>query len=633
MFEPPSGTQAVLGRHRTPASDLDELAAGHLAPAAARRLWAVERGRRMLMLRAVVDAARPACVQAPLTPDPALELLLRAERRRPDVVAGLLEHPGTGVWAVRTLERLRAAGPPDDRADAGLPLWAEVGYLHCLAASAALRSGTEGTIRLPVHGGTVALPALGRIRLSVPADAPAPPYATLSVPRPGGGTARLGLGDRWLALPADLRRPGGGWEPLHRVAWSPAPQAPLLALDDGDPYRDFRGGPLPPPLPPLTREEARRWRLLLREAGQVLHTRHPHAARLLAHSLRMLVPLPSVPRFRTASASYTEAVGSALVSLPQDAVELAVTLVHEARHSVLNGLLHQLALCREDGGPLLYAPWRGDPRPLAGVLHGVYAFAGVADFWRAERRAATGAAAALAHFEFAVWRTAVRETVDTLLSSAGLTEVGRRFVTRLAEETAPWHTEAVPAGPEALARAETADLRAVWRARHLAPDPAALALLADAWRRGAPAATVPVVPSRLRPDPHAAAPDPRSELRRVFAVEPTALERRARDGGDTADRPSALATADVSLLHGAYDRAVRAYLTVLAEHPGSASAWAGLGLALAGAGAPTAARALLHRPELARALHTLLHSAHDHRPDPIRLADWLGASPALSEAN
>lgn len=630
MVEPPSGTQAVLGRHRTPASDLDELAAGRLTPATAGRLWAVERSRRMLMLRAVVDAARPACVRAPLSPDTALELLLRVEQRRPDVVVGLLEHPGTGVWAVRTLERLTSGAPPGSTAGGGLPLWAEVGYLHCLAAAGALRSGTEGTIRLPVHGGTVALPTLGHLRLPGPAGVTAPGFVTLRIPRAGEGAARLGLGDRWLPLPADLRRAGGGWEPLQRVPWSPAPQDPLLTLDDGDPYRDFRGGPLPPPLPPLTREEARRWRLLLREAGQALHDRHPHAARLLAHTLRTLVPLPAAPRFRTASASYNEAVGSALVSLPQDATDLAATLVHEARHSALNALLHQLALCAEDGGPLLYAPWRGDPRPLAGVLHGVYAFAGVADFWRVERRARTGAAAALAHFEFAVWRTAVRQTLGTLPASAGLTDVGRRFVTRLAEETAPWHTEAVPAGPEALARAETADLRAVWRARHLTPDPAATALLAEAFRRGAPAATAPAVPSHLRPDPQAATPDLRSELRRVLAADPAALERRARAAPD---RPRALATADVALLNGAHDRAVRAYLTVLTEHPDSASAWAGLGLALSGAGAPTPARALLTRPELVHALHAYLTVHDEEPPDPLHLANWLGASPAIHTQN
>jgi HEXXH motif-containing protein len=598
-------------------------------------MWAVERSRRMLMLRAVVDLARQGGPGAPLSPDSAMELLLRVDRARPDVVVDLLEHPGTGIWAVRTLERLRSGEQPHDTADGAPPLWAEVGYLHCLAAAGALRSGVEGTIRLPVHGTRVALPTLGRIRLPDPvADGPGATrqgVVTLCLPHAPEGRALLLVGEQRLVLPADLRREDDGWEPSYRIEWSPRPQDPLLTLEDGDPYRDFRSGHPSVSAPGLTATEARRWRLLLGEVGEVLHGRHPRAASLLTEALRVLVPLPAAPRFRTASASYNEAVGAALLSLPHDATELAVTLVHEARHSVLNGLLHQLSLY--DDGPLLYAPWRGDPRPLSGVLHGTYAFAGVADFWRVERRALSGPPAALAHFEFAVWRAAIAEALGTLLASDGLTGVGRRFVVRMAHEAEAWDGEEVPAKPLAVARAEVADLRAVWRGRHLRPHPGQVALLADAWLRGTDPGAVGEAPGRLRPEPGASSPDLRSELRRVLMADPGALERRARFGPAAATRPEALAAADIDLLMGAAKDAVPGYRAVLAEYPQSASAWVGLGLALNEAGEPGPARALLDRPELVQAVHEQVSASRGGAADPVAVADWIARTAAVSGEN
>lgn len=623
MAEPSSGTGTVLGRHRTPAADLDALAAGRLTPGTVGRLWAAERSRRMLMVRAVAESARGPLRGTPLPPDSALDLLLRVDRERPDVVVDLLEHPGTGIWAVRVLDRLRSGERAYDAvADTDgdvVPLWAEVGYLHCLAAAGALRAGTEGTIRLPVHGPLVVFPTVGRVRLPGPR---LPDVVTLTVPPAGRGTALLVADGHRLPLPADLRRPDGAWEPARRIDWRPRPAARPLALEDQGPYRDFRSTDRLTSQPALTPGAAQRWDRLVEESATVLRDRHPHAADLLAGALRVLVPLPPGPRFRGASASFNEAVGSVVLSLPENAVELAVTLVHEARHSVLNGLLHQLPFCADEE-PTLYAPWRGDPRPLSGALHGVYSFAGVADFWRVERWVLDGPAADLAHFEFAVWRAAVGETLRTVSTAAGLTDVGRLFVARTAEVCAAWETEPVPARAKETAQAESADLRAVWRARHRVPDPGAVRALTDAWLRGTDPDTAPRVTSRTRPAPGVATPDLRSELRRVQLAEPAALPERARHG-----RPESLAAADVHLLRGAAGPAVAGYRATLAGRPDSASAWAGLGLALSATGAGHAARALLRRPEVVRAVHEQAITATGSTPDPVAVADWIGRTPA-----
>lgn len=619
-----SGTTSrpVMGtpRHRIPVADLDAVAAGRVTGKTAARLFRIERSRRMLMLRGVTAALVAAGDPGPLPPaTEAVELLLRAEAADGRVVSELLAHPAVGVWAVGLLTRLRSK----EAADApGRPLWQDAGYLHALAGAAAVRAGVSAVVRVPARNGTVCLPTLGR------AEFPGPhvEYATavLDTSTPGAGeTATLTLGTRVLRLSEEPGRPGERWHPVRTLVWCPGGRAHSPVLDDSDPYRDFRD---PHPVrEPLTAAEEDRWRRLLAEAGQVLAARHPDAGELLSSFLRTLAPLPRMPRFRAASASYSEAVGGVLASEPYDATELAATLVHEARHSVLNSLAHQVGLFRrpdpkDPEEPLLYAPWRSDPRPTSGLVHGAFAFAGVADFWRVERHALHGHRADLAHFEFAVWRDAVAQALRSLSApepQACLTDWGCRFVARLASWTAPWAREQVPPRPLATARAEGVDLRVTWRLHHLRADPGAVRELAERWRAGQPPRGVDVPVELGRPGA-AGGREPRSELRRVLLA-----DGEPAGGIDGVDRPADLLAADLSLVAGDTADALRGYRTVLADDPGAHAAWAGLALALAAADATAATPSLLGRPELVRALALELHGDGASPVDPVKLCTWL----------
>lgn len=597
MPESPPGSGRHFTTHRLWLSDLDALATGHAGSETVERILVAERSRRLLMLRALVDRV-PEDAWAPFPPATAMEVLVRAERASPDAVTAVLDHSGTGVWAVRALERVRGGAAAQ---------WRGLGYLHALAAAAALRAGVRATLRLPVEDGEVVLPTLGRARL------PVVPEGGTSVAelRAAPGSAVLDFGHQQVRLPAELRQATDGWRPLSTVSWMVG--APPLVLEDSDSFRDLGTGHA---VPRLTGPEAGLWRGLLREAGELLLKRHPRDADMVSATLRRLVPLPAVPPFRTESASHTEAFGAALISRTGTALELAETLVHEVRHSVLNGLLHQVPLAEDvspDGDPIrLYAPWRSDPRPPSGTLHGVYAFGGVADFWRVERHALHGPLGDLANFEFAVWRAAVRRGIDALVECGGLTALGDRFVSRLALEYEPWADEAVPERPLALAREESADRWSVWRARNTRPGREAVRTLARYWQAGADPETVPRAPlSRLREDGRPARPHQRVELRRLWITDPEAVA------------PHALRTADVHLLRGETALAVKGYQEAL-DAP---DAWAGLGLALDGAGESVAADALLLRPEVVIAIWDQVR--RDRAPDPVALADWIGRIPEM----
>ena len=74
--------------------------------------------------------------------------------------------------------------------------------------------------------------------------------------------------------------------------------------------------------------------------------------------------------------------------------------------------------------PLLYAPWRDDPRPLGGLTQGAYAFFGIAAFWRSHRTKLSGSMAQLAMFEYVYAREQTREALGILGSAEILTPDG-----------------------------------------------------------------------------------------------------------------------------------------------------------------------------------------------------------------
>ncbi|MDT3399385.1 HEXXH motif domain-containing protein, partial [Streptomyces sp. B1866] len=461
--------------HRLSAASFADLASGSGDARAVAELSAGQRSRAVLLLRGLVDlAAADPRAAGPLPPaDEAWRLLARAERRSAPSATALLVHPQVGTWLVRCLRRLRGQETGD------LPLWREVGHVHATAASAAVLAGIDFHARVPVRDGGVMLPALGF------ADLRAHGAETAQVFRERGGAATVVAGARTVRLPPDPARDAAGWLALRRLRAQAGGYACEPYLDDLDPYRDF----LRPRGPQrLTERGAEAWQEEFARAWQLLaEQEHVHPGGIGA-SLRSLVPVPYTAPHEPFSASSPEAYGSALLGRPTDPVSLAASLVHEAQHVKLGALMDLVPLVRGGREKVHHAPWRPDPRPLLGLLQGVYAFLGVTGFWQARREAAAAgtAAADTAAFEFALRRAQTAAGVRTLRAHADLTALGDAFLSGVERQLARWHARAVPDGPLRTALELVTDHRIVYRMHHLSPDPRQSARWARAWRRGEP---------------------------------------------------------------------------------------------------------------------------------------------------
>jgi uncharacterized protein len=237
-------------------------------------------------------------------------------------------------------------------------------------------------------------------------------------------------------------------------------QAIRVGLDDLDPYR--HGHHVPPALR-LPADEVDRWQDLFADAWQLLADRVPERAAEVAAGLRTLVPLRQQAR-SARSATIRHAFGVFGLTRPPTAADFAVTIVHEFQHSKLSALLDLVPLTDPDDRARYFAPWRTDPRPLAGLMQGVYAFAGVADTWRGLR--AVDSLAAVAQARFAEARLQVDRGLTSVERSGALTSDGEKVAAQLRRATDGMLAEAVPPDVARAAEAKLEETRRAWLARN-----------------------------------------------------------------------------------------------------------------------------------------------------------------------
>ncbi|MER6434749.1 HEXXH motif-containing putative peptide modification protein [Streptomyces sp. NPDC001185] len=594
--------------HHLPSAALAELARGEGGPATVDLLLEAERSRRLLLLRMLDDA---------MDPGPAWDLLSEAQRRSPSVVDELLMYPQTGMWLATALRRLRGSVPQDEP-----PLWVVLGHFSALAAVAALRAELDFSIEVPVRHGRVPLPTLGCAVLPT-----TEPWTTATV-RARGGHAVVRTADVTIGVPTVPGPAGPGWHEVRRLAVGPAGRRLDVALDDLDPYRTY---PQPTEPRPLSEEAVRQWRQELERAWGVLLRELPETAEAMRRGVFSLTPTPARERFRPRSVTSGDAFGGIEASEPDDAVQLAVTLVHEFQHTKLGGLLHLAPLLTDSadaGTELWYAPWRDDPRPLDGLLQGIYAFMGITRFWRAHREHAD-THRAIAHFEFALWRSHVATALEQVHRHPRRTPLGAGLLDTLRGHCAQWLREPVPEEQLALARLCAADHAARWRVHHLRPPAPAVEEAVRAWLAGAggPPTGLTAEPD-LVPDLSARWLDSMAMLARHRLSTAPGEPAPSEDPEKAAAHVTGALPGDALLAAGDPTAARHAYAAHLAGEPERAGAWAGLGHALEAAGTePAAAHLLRHWPERARAVHQAVSRATGSAPDPVRLAAWL-APPA-----
>jgi HEXXH motif-containing protein len=418
---------------RVPRGMLAEIATGGGGREAIQLLVRVRRSRTLLLISELLRETRAmGHPQAPIAAAAAAELS-RIAAAAPSAVNTVLDHPSIGTWARHQALLVRG--------DAAL---ARPGDLAAVVVASAVRARIAVTLPVAVSGPAFSLPSLGWADLGSSGSEVAV--------RPGPGGVELERGGIRAHVPDDPATDGERWHGLPRLEAGPV----RLLLD---PWQHVH-------LPPLLRASAAagwppahaQWRDRIAAGVDILAERHPEVAAELAAAITVLTPLgaDSGPT----SVTLADGFGCIFLSLPPDGRTAAETLTHELQHGKLSALLDLFPLLAGDPTELFYAPWRPDPRPLLGVLHGTYAHLGVTAFWRRERQTK----AHRADIEFARWRSVTLTTAETLLARADLTALGRDFVDNIAAQLRVWADEPIPAAALAVAAAQADEHRHAWLA-------------------------------------------------------------------------------------------------------------------------------------------------------------------------
>jgi HEXXH motif-containing protein len=413
-------------------------------------LAAGQHTRRLLLLRVLFDAVSAA--PAPLAREHA-DLLEHAERAAPAAARRVLFYPLTGPGIESCIRRLER--------DAGRGAARDLAHLGSIAAAAAVRAGMDFATHSPVHGGRVTLPTLGALHSDAPDGSP----AELS-----GGCDLLVMRTA-SEPPVEVRRdPDGAWRSadsrwrgLRTLDGGPR-QVLLDDLDDLDPgaLATRPGATARPELPAGERDH---WAGLWRDALPLLRLDAARSAELAL--LDCIVPMTGPPGSGHRSGTSPKAFGAVLASTPPSPALLAAGLTHELQHAKLAALGELTPLHTADDTPRHWAPWRPDPRPFDGLLHGAYAHLALAAFW--QRLALASADPSERDYAWAAharcW-TQVREVLPLLRETRHLTEAGRQFVRAMAGRHRQLSEPAPPPGHLVRAAAYVETARTLWRRQH-----------------------------------------------------------------------------------------------------------------------------------------------------------------------
>ena len=406
--------------HRLPGQYLDGLAGSAGGPDASRALAEAQLSKHLLLIADLLRRWHGTAAER----DHLIAALEAARSADPAAAARVLGSPMVGAW-VTIVSRAT---------DEGLDGTADLAHLGAVTAVTCAAAGVDVETTAPVRDGAVALPGLGQV---IVGDATT---ARLTVTG-GVVTADAGHGPVTASAPETNR-----WQPVRTLRADSAGLHAEVVLEDLDPYRH---GYHAPPTPRLSEDEFQRWQELFTVAWQLLAEHVPYRAAEIATGLHALVPLRQDGR-SALSATIRHVSGVFGLTRPATAADFAVTLVHEYQHVKLSSLLDLTQLTDPGDTGRYFAPWRTDPRPLAGLLQGVYAFAGVADTWRALRGAPD--VTAMAEQEFADARLHVDRSLSEIESSGALTPDGEQFAAQLREFTDS--LLAVPLPAEVAERAE-----------------------------------------------------------------------------------------------------------------------------------------------------------------------------------
>jgi HEXXH motif-containing protein len=127
---------------------------------------------------------------------------------------------------------------------------------------------------------------------------------------------------------------------------------------------------------------------MIADAIDLIISVDPSLGDRIASSIGWYVPIGTSSLDIHHSFSAANLIGVIFLSEARDEFRLAEAIVHEYHHNELHAY-SEIALLTSDTERLFYSPWRPDARPLYGLIHAIFVFTGISDFYKTAEESAT----------------------------------------------------------------------------------------------------------------------------------------------------------------------------------------------------------------------------------------------------
>ena len=129
-------------------------------------------------------------------------------------------------------------------------------------------------------------------------------------------------------------------------------------------------------------KKLKEWGKILRKVQVTLREHWPEIENIIGFYIYEIVPIKSPDPDINISCT-SKLFHGAIFCSDSPPTELAEVLIHEFSHNLLNDVMQSHPLIERENSleKKYYSPWRPDPRHLHGILHAVYVFEKVADYY------------------------------------------------------------------------------------------------------------------------------------------------------------------------------------------------------------------------------------------------------------
>jgi HEXXH motif-containing protein len=192
------------------------------------------------------------------------------------------------------------------------------------------------------------------------------------------------------------------------------------------------------------------WLSRLGDSARLLRRYWPGMYDELSASVLVIVPTSAGPSEHQSTGSDSTAGGAVSTTLVSEPW-FTDGIIHEHRHDLLNSLslLDDILDAGAPGVATFYSPWRPEPRPAVGLLHAVFVFVAVAEFYTRLLTAGGGGLDLTAEeIAEALGLQVINlcNGLEELKAGASFSPFGRELLSSLNDEAARLHGEAVRLG-------------------------------------------------------------------------------------------------------------------------------------------------------------------------------------------